>query len=206
MPGRILVGDVRDRLAELADSSVDCVITSPKYFRLRDYGHPGQLGMEPDIAAWVANLRAVCHEIARVLKPTGSFWLNVGDGYSRHAREGAPPKSLLLGPQRLAIALAEDGWLIRNQVIWAKTNSTPTNVADRLSGKYEVLFFLVRSKRYFFDLDAVRVPFTGTRSKQPDAMRYRHLPAEAVPRRKANDENRWRWWRRSVGGIGSASS
>ncbi|MCA1605093.1 MAG: site-specific DNA-methyltransferase, partial [Acidobacteria bacterium] len=104
---RILIGDVRERLLELPDASVDCVLTSPPYFGLRDYGHPSQLGLESNVQAWVEDLRIVNRELIRILKPTGSLWLNVADSYSAHSREGASPKSLLLGPQRLVLALAE---------------------------------------------------------------------------------------------------
>ena len=142
--GHILLGDARERLAELTPGSVDCVITSPPYFALRDYGHPEQIGLESDVDGWVRALVAICRQLAHVLKPGGALWLNVGDGYSNHVRQGAPPKGLLLGPQRLALALAEDGWIMRNQIIWAKTNPIPSSVADRFSCGYEVLFLLVR--------------------------------------------------------------
>jgi hypothetical protein len=161
----ILAGDVLDRLGGLPEASVDCVVTSPPYFQLRDYGVTGQLGLETTVDEWVANLRAVCRQLARVLKPTGSVWLNLGDSFSRHARYGAAPKGLLLAPERLLIALAADGWIVRNKVIWAKSNPMPTSVGDRLSLTYEVVYFLVRSRRYFFDLDAIREPFTSTGSK-----------------------------------------
>ena len=94
----ILLGDVRARLHELPTSSIDCIITSPPYFGVRNYGHPDQLGAEQNVAAWVEDLRAVCREAARVLKPTGALWLNLGDTYARHPDEGASAKSLLLGP------------------------------------------------------------------------------------------------------------
>ena len=119
---RVLIGDARQRLAELPAGSVDCVITSPPYFGLRDYGVGGQLGTEAHIDDWVKGLLDVARELARVLKPSGALWLNLGDGYSRHPREGAVKKSLLLGPERVALALAGEGWLLRNKVIWAKTN------------------------------------------------------------------------------------
>jgi DNA modification methylase len=154
----ILRGDALSRLAELPASSVDCVITSPPYFGLRDYGHWQQLGAGPDVDSWVDQLRAVCCELARVLKPSGSLWLNLADTYSSHPREGAPVKSLLCGPQRLALGLVEDGWRLRNQVVWVKRNSIPCSATDRLRYRHEVLLFLVRSPRYFFDLDAIRVP------------------------------------------------
>jgi site-specific DNA-methyltransferase (adenine-specific) len=159
----ILIGDVRDRLAELPASSADTVVTSPPYFGVRDYGHDRQLGTEADVDGWVNGLRAVARELARVLRPTGSFWLNVGDSYSRRPSEGAPLKSLLLGPSRLALALVADGWILRNQVIWAKANPMPSSVTDRLSATHELLYFFTRSTRYFFDLDAIRQPHRTTR-------------------------------------------
>lgn len=152
------VGDARELLPTLPGASVDCVITSPPYFRLRNYGEPNQIGLEPSVDGWVTELRGVLRELARVLKPTGSLWLNLGDTYSHHDRDGAGPKSLLLGPERLALAMAQDGWVIRNKVIWAKTNPMPTSVCDRLSCTYEVFYFAVRSQHYYFDLDAIRVP------------------------------------------------
>jgi DNA modification methylase len=93
-----------------------------------------------------------------VLKPTGSMWLNVGDTYSKHTRDGASPKSLLLAPERLALAMIERGWTVRNKVIWAKTNPMPTSVSDRLACGWETLYFATRSRGYYFDLDAIRVP------------------------------------------------
>ena len=179
---KVLVGDVRTRLAELPDGSVDTVITSPPYVALRNYGVDGQIGAEPDVDTWVNDLRGVGRELARVLKPSGSWWLNIGDSYSRHARAGAPAKSLLLAPERLALALIEDGWTIRNKVIWAKTNPMPASVADRLACTWEVVYFLVRSPRYFFDLDAIRIPHrspnTRRRTSQADAV---HPPATTRP-------------------------
>jgi len=154
----IIVGDVRERLAELPESSVDCVITSPPYFRLRDYQVDGQIGLEGTVDEWVDELRLVFRGLARVLKPTGSAWLNLGDSYSRHSRFGAPPKSLLLGPERLALGLIEDGWSVRNVVTWEKANTMPSSVRDRLATKSEVIYFLTRSPKYHFDLDAIRVP------------------------------------------------
>jgi site-specific DNA-methyltransferase (adenine-specific) len=160
---QLLIGDARSQLALLPSSSVDCVITSPPYFALRDYGHPDQLGLETTVDEWVRELLPVCREIRRVLKPTGGLWLNVGDSYSHHAREGAPKKSLLLGPQRLALALVADGWVLRNHVVWAKTNPLPSNVTDRLSNTHESVFFFTKERRYFFDLNAIREPHKDDR-------------------------------------------
>lgn len=159
---RILVGDAAETLSRLPDAVVDCVVTSPPYFRLRDYQHPGQLGLEPSVDLWVDDLRGVLQQIARVLTPTGSVWLNLGDSYST-GKEGAPTKSLLLGPERLALALMEDGWIIRNKVVWAKRNPMPSPVRDRLSCTWEVIYLLVRQRDYFFDLDAIRLPHTSAK-------------------------------------------
>jgi DNA modification methylase len=152
----ILIGDAREQLAQLPAASVDCVVTSPPYFQTRDYQVEGQLGMEPSVSSWVADLRQVMREVARVLTQTGSVWINLGDSFSRHSRYGASPKGLLLVPERLLLALAQDGWLVRNKVIWQKTNPMPSSVGDRLTLTYEVVYFLVRQRSYFFDLDAIR--------------------------------------------------
>lgn len=152
----ILIGDVRERLADLPDASLNCIITSPPYFALRDYGHPDQLGHESTVDAWAAAIAAVADDLARVLRPDGALWLNLGDGYSRHAREGAAKKSLLLGPERVALRLTQAGWLLRNIVVWAKRNPMPSSVTDRLSTTHEFLYFFTRSPRYFFDLDVIR--------------------------------------------------
>jgi DNA modification methylase len=162
----ILVGDAAARLRELPGASVDCVITSPPYFQLRNYGTPEQIGLEPHVDGWVSSLNRVFAEVGRVLKPTGVLWLNLGDSFSRHTRYGAPSKSLLLAPERLLLALAADGWIVRNKVIWAKTNPLPSSVTDRLSLSYEVFYFLVRSPRYFFDLDAIREPHRSSAAKR----------------------------------------
>jgi site-specific DNA-methyltransferase (adenine-specific) len=159
----VLLGDALERLRELPAESIDCVITSPPYFGLRDYGVAGQLGQEAHVAEWVANLRAVCRELQRVLAPHGSLWLNLGDAYSRHPRFGAPAKSLLLAPERVARALVADGWLLRNKVVWAKSNPLPSPSKDRLTNAHELVYFLVKRPSYFFDLDAIREPLTSAR-------------------------------------------
>lgn len=184
---RVLIGDVRELMPTLPAESVDSVITSPPYFGLRDYGHAAQLGLERNVDEWVNTLRMVCRELARLLTPAGSLWLNVGDGYSSHPREGAPKKALLLGPQRLAIALSDDGWLIRNQIVWAKLNGMPNSTRDRLTNRHELLFFLVRRPHYYFDLDAIRIPVTHLGPpRNPREAQY--PPPGAAPRNV--DENR----------------
>lgn len=156
--GEVIVGDALSELRKLPDASVDMVLTSPPYFRLRDYNAPGQLGLEAHVDAWVSQLREVAAEVHRVLVPTGTFWLNVADTYSTHMSQGANRKSLLLGPERLALALVEDGWRLRNKIVWQKANPMPHSVRDRLTCTWEALYVFAASDRYFFDLDALRLP------------------------------------------------
>jgi DNA modification methylase len=117
---------------------------------------PGQLGAESTIGDWVAGLRYVLRQVARVITATGVVALNVGDSISRHRRYGAPPKGLLLAPERMALALADDGWIIRNRIVWAKPNPVPSSVTDRLNMTYELIYLLVRSPRYYFNLNPLR--------------------------------------------------
>jgi len=160
---RILIGDATVQLRLLPPDSIDCVVTSPPYYGLRDYGMAGQLGLESNVGAWVDAMRSVFAEVARVLKPTGSFWLNLGDSFSTHPRFGAQAKGQLLAPERLLLGLVDDGWIVRNKVIWTKPNAMPTSVIDRLNTTHEYVYFLVRSRRYFFDLDAIREPHRTNR-------------------------------------------
>ena len=163
---KILLGDAREELGKLSPAFIDCVVTSPPYYLLRDYGVDGQLGLEGSVQDWVDGLVKTLDEVARVIKPTGSLWLNLGDSFSRHKRYGAPPKGLLLAPERLLLALAERGWIVRNKVIWAKPNPMPTSVTDRLNLTYDVVYLLVRSPRYFFDLDAIREPHVSNKPRK----------------------------------------
>lgn len=163
----VLVGDVRRRLDGLPDHSVDTVITSPPYVQLRNYGVDDQIGLEAHVEGWVDELRTVARGLARVLKPGGSLWLNLGDSYSRNPKTGAPAKSLLLAPERLALALIDDGWVLRSKVIWAKTNAMPASVRDRLACTWEVVYLFVRSPRYHFDLDAIRTPHRSPTRRRP---------------------------------------
>lgn len=160
--GQVLVGDATTRLKELPAHSVDMVLTSPPYFMLRNYGVDGQLGLESSVEEWVDNLSLVMRQVARVLKPSGSLWLNLGDTYSRRDHHGAVAKSLLLGPERLLVHLVEDGWCLRNKVVWAKPNAAPSPVHDRFNCTWEGLYLLTRSRHYYFDLDAVRVPHASS--------------------------------------------
>jgi site-specific DNA-methyltransferase (adenine-specific) len=164
----ILTGDARRVLAGLLTGSVDCVVTSPPYANaLRDYGVAGQLGREPSVTEYVENLMAVLRHVRRLLKDSGSLWLNLGDSFSKHIRQGTPRGSLLLVPQRVALALSADGWIVRNVAIWHKPAPMPQSAQDRLSPTYETIIFATKSRRYFFDLDAIRVPHRSTGRARP---------------------------------------
>jgi len=169
----------------IPDSSVDCVVTSPPYWGLRDYGLEDQgLGLEPTPEEYCANMVVVFREVWRVLKPTGTVWMNLGDSYSggggahkpEHAnpglsksaeRNGVPtserdiisglkPKDLVGMPWRVAFALQADGWYLRSDIIWSKPNPMPESVSDRPTKAHEYVFLLTKSPRYYYDADAIR--------------------------------------------------
>lgn len=155
-------GKAADVLQAMPDQSVDCIVTSPPYFGLRNYGVVGQIGDESTPAEFVAALVEVFREARRVLADDGTLWLNLGDSYASSAKGsggtgmGVPSKNLLGIPWRVAFALQDDGWILRNDIIWHKPNAMPESVTDRLSGRHEHLFMLTKGPRYWFDLDAVR--------------------------------------------------
>jgi site-specific DNA-methyltransferase (adenine-specific) len=159
----VLTGDAREVLAGLLPGSVDCCVTSPPYVNgLRDYGAAGQLGRESSVTEYVENLMAVLRQVRRLLKNSGALWLTLGDAFSKHVSQGAPRGSLLLAPQRVALALSADGWIVRNVVVWHKPNPLPQSARDRLSPTYEVVIFATKERCYHFDLDAIRVPHRST--------------------------------------------
>lgn len=154
---RILTGHVLDRLSELPDESVNCVVTSPPYFQLRSYGTEpvewpdgwiGELGQEPTLDLFIEHLVLVFRECRRVLRPDGTCWVNVGDS--------SQSKQLLMVPARIALALQADGWWLRSDIIWHKPNPMPESVRDRPTNAHEHIFLLTKSARYWYDADAVR--------------------------------------------------
>lgn len=144
----LLHGDALEQARTLPDGSVDCIVTSPPYFGLRDYGSEGQYGLESTLAGYVETIRALFKELQRVLANDGTLWINVGDTYRNKAQQ--------LVPSRVAIALQEDGWILRNDIIWHKPDAMPHSVKDRMVSKHEHLFLFVKSSKYHFDLDPIR--------------------------------------------------
>lgn len=183
---RIYCTDALTGLKKLLDESIDMVITSPPYWNSRDYHVKGQLGLEDDFGKYLDKLLAIFDEVKRILKKNGTCWVNIGDSYGGsgkgHSRVGPTkgPKSILpknlsyvsqkpsqkgnwekcqLGiPERFMLAMIERGWTLRNKIIWHKPNPMPSSVKDRFTNTWEYLFFFSKSKKYYFDLDAVREP------------------------------------------------
>ena len=154
--GSVLVGDCREVLPTLGAGSVQCVVTSPPYYGLRDYGHPDQIGLEPSVDAYVAEMVAVFRQVRRVLADDGTMFLNIGDSYGSG-------KQLLGVPWRVAFALQADGWVLRSDCIWHKPNPLPESVRDRPTKAHEYVFLLAKRARYFYDSGAVAEPLVSTR-------------------------------------------
>lgn len=155
----IYEGDALRVLCTLPSSSVHCVVTSPPYWRLRDYNNPEQLGQEVDPFEYVRNLVRVFREVRRVLAPTGTCWLNLGDCYAGKAYGTIKANDLVGAPWMAAFALRDDGWYLRTDVVWAKSNVMPEPVKNRMVRNHEFLFLLTkRSKGYQYDVKAAQEP------------------------------------------------
>jgi len=198
----ILHADVMDGLRSLPDRSVHCIITSPPYWGLRDYGIEGQIGIEPTPEAYVERLVEVFREVHRVLRDDGTLWLNLGDSYNGRGgagglKAGQPeypgrrisalkPKDLVGIPWRVAFALQADGWYLRSDIIWSKPNPMPESVTDRPTKSHEHVFLLSKQARYFYDADSIREPPTG----RTDPMRFWKKGMEGQAKGNRNDAER----------------
>lgn len=204
---KILTGDCRELLKTLDAESVNCCVTSPPYFGLRDYGVNGQIGLEQSPQELINELVDVFREVKRVLRSDGTLWLNLGDSYtgsgkggnpegSSHKKqatntgslsvkdniarskniprgsgrwgggnvsvEGLPRKNLIGVPWRVAFALQEDGWILRQDIIWSKPNPMPESVTDRCTKAHEYMFLLSKSEKYYFDQEAILEPMAAS--------------------------------------------
>lgn len=170
----ILVGDVLDKFKEIPDSSVDLILTSPPYYGLRVYDDvKTQWGLEPSLEEYLTRMMQVNKECKRVLKDSGSYWLNIGDTYATNGKvvkhkdvkyrldSTAPRKSLMGVPERLYVRMLDDKWLSRNKVLWTKWHAMPASVKDRLTNVHEPLYFFTKGEDYYFNLELVKEPTVG---------------------------------------------
>ena len=165
---KILQGDCRDVLKTLPDDSIDCCVTSPPYYGLRTY-HAGEkeIGREESPPEYVKSLADVFDEVRRVLKPTGTLWLNLGDTYNgaRNEWKGLPSKSLIGIPWRVAFALQYRGWVLRNDIIWWRENSMAESAPDRVSRSHEYIFMFSKlPSGYYFDYASIMEEAVGAAS------------------------------------------
>lgn len=185
----VIAGDAFYQLPLLEAESIQCCVTSPPYYGLRDYGHPNQIGSEDTPEQYVEQIVRLGQELRRVLKPDGTFWLNLGDSYYNYrpgagqqlnkqtisktrqdlptkcARRGTKlvgfkEKDRLMIPARCAIALQEDGWYLRDEIVWYKTSPMPESVTDRTSKAHEMIYLLTKNKDYYYNAEAIKVPFS----------------------------------------------
>lgn len=158
----ILTGDALEQLRTLPDESVQCCVSSPPYWRQRDYGIAGQLGLEPTPEAYVARLVAIFAEVRRVLRDDGTLWLNLGDKWASGGNGGGgsfyKDKDLVGIPWMAAFALRADGWFLRQCNVWAKPNGMPESVRDRSTVSHEYVFHLSKRNDYYYNTDAARTP------------------------------------------------
>jgi DNA modification methylase len=178
---KIICGDALESLKTLPDKSVQCCVTSPPYWGLRDYGIDGQLGLEKTPEEYIARLVEIFAEMRRVLRDDGTVWLNLGDSYAGSGKGIGPdhgkavftdgeitktdwrksnlkPKDLVGIPWRVAFALQADGWYLRQDIIWSKPNPMPESVTDRCTKSHEYIFLLTKSAKYYYDAEAISEP------------------------------------------------
>lgn len=183
---QIINTDAMTLLRSMPSESINCIVTSPPYFGLRDYGVAGQMGLEETPAAYVAKMVELFREARRVLKSDGTFWLNLGDSYNGSGKgeyhtnpnamqktnkgslldrrtdvDGLAPKNLLMIPARVAIALQEDGWYLRSEIVWHKPNAMPESVKDRPTKAHEMVYLLTKSPTYWYDWEAIAEPHSS---------------------------------------------
>ncbi len=196
-------GDCREILKQLADGSVNCCVTSPPYFALRDYGVDGQIGLEQTPSDYVAEMVKVFREVKRVLRDDGTLWLNIGDSYANNGNlqphsgqrknrdqtamgfnrsnirfEGMKQKDLVGIPWMLAFALRADGWYLRQDIIWSKPNPMPESVTDRCTKSHEYIFLLSKSQRYYYNAKAIaeKTVTRDTSHRQRDITKLNNTP------------------------------
>lgn len=194
---KVINGEALEELRKMEAESIDCCITSPPYYQLRDYGCEGQIGLESSVQEYIAKLVNVFSEVRRVLKKDGTLWVNIADSYAGSTkgaaqnpdnalkykqgtnkgllgskliptpRSGCKMKDLLGVPWLLALALRDDGWYLRQDIIWQKPNCMPESVIDRCTKAHEYIFLLSKSRKYYFDWKAIQEPCVGFDKSSP---------------------------------------
>lgn len=201
----IINRDCLAALRELPDNCINCCVTSPPYYALRDYGVEGQIGREETPSLYISRLTEIFREVHRVLTPDGTFWLNIADTYCgksnqgesldpkypnsrtgqtvalNHTVEGCKSKDMVGIPWMLAFALRDDGWYLRSDVIWYKANPMPESVKDRPSRCYEHIFLLTKSKRYYYNAEAIAEPVKDCTVRRLKGGRGEHTKHTSAP-------------------------
>lgn len=181
----LITGNVLDGLPMLDDQSIDCCVTSPPYYNLRDYGMPDQIGLEATPEEYIDKLVGVFREVRRVLKDDGTLWINIADSYAvcsssrpptntrnscGHTAKRVPPgykrKDLIGIPWMLAFALRADGWYLRQDIIWHKPNAMPESVRDRCTKSHEYVFLLSKCPQYYYDAGVISEPIAASTVKR----------------------------------------
>lgn len=217
----IINGNSLEVLKSLPDNSIDCCVTSPPYYALRDYGCDGQIGLEETPEKYIERLCDVFSEVRRVLTPQGTLWLNIGDSYNgnkvgntevvknkkvsesndfrKKLWSGAKPKDLIGIPWMLAFALRSQGWYLRQDIIWHKANPMPESVTDRCTKSHEYIFLLSKSQRYYFDHEAIQEEATGYDGRKDTMMKgskkynTQIMPNQSVQSMAKNGRERWKF-------------
>ena len=227
---KIYQGDSLDVLKTFEDNSVDCCVTSPPYYALRDYGVDGQIGLEETPEKYIERLTEVFMEVHRVLKPNGTLWLNIGDSYNgnkvgntevvknkkvsesndfhKKLWSGAKPKDLIGIPWMLAFSLRNAGWYLRQDIIWHKPNPMPESVTDRCTKSHEYIFLLSKGQKYYFDYEAIQEAATGYDGRKDTIMKgskkydAQIMPNQSVQSMAKNRHERWKFNKRIANTMG----
>lgn len=210
---KIINAECLSHLRTMQDECIDCVVTSPPYYGLRDYGCDGQVGLEDTPEEYVQRLVEIFHEVKRCLKPEGTLWLNLGDSYNGNKKgntetkknkrvvsdsfekklwHGAKEKDLIGIPWMVAFALRADGWYLRQDIIWAKPNPMPESVKDRCTKSHEYIFLLTKSPKYYFDYEAIQEEATGYDGRK-DTMNKGGKKYEGVNQAASRGHERWKF-------------
>jgi len=207
---KIYCEDCLEGMKRIDDGTVDCVVTSPPYYALRDYNVEGQIGLEASLDEYIDKLVVVFDEVRRILKPTGTLWLNIGDCYATGTKaarkqspnpgvganneaaqnsvprlgnpDGCKTKDLIGVPWMLAFALRRSGWYLRQDIIWQKPNAMPESVRDRCVKSHEYIFLLSKAEKYFIDYDALREP--AATGERPNETNKRNVQIEVPGHQK----------------------